>query len=83
LKRIIAIVAALSILLFFSIATATHKEDIKQASVKDIEQVYDIGTTLAVQIKEYAVANNIKSVDELNVKYVGEVRKKELKKKFK
>jgi DNA uptake protein ComE-like DNA-binding protein len=77
---VIIIVAILFSTFIFSI---TRKKDIKEASISEIEQVYDIGSVLAVQIKEYAINNNIKSVDDLNIKYVGEVRKKELKKKFK
>lgn len=77
---VIIIIAILFSTFIFSI---TRKKDIKQATIKEIEAVEDIGTVLAVRIKDYAISNNINSVDELDVKYVGEVRKKELKKKYK
>lgn len=61
----------------------TQKQDIRTASIKEIEVVYDIGPALAAQIKNYAVTNNIESVDQLDIEQIGSVRMKALKKKFK
>jgi DNA uptake protein ComE-like DNA-binding protein len=82
-KRIILIAGLFVILTFTVIYMATDKQDIRYATLQEIEQVYDIGPILAKEIQDYAIKNDVKSVKDLDVKYVGEIRINHLRKKFK
>jgi hypothetical protein len=83
-KNLIFIVLIVIAIVFSTfVFIETRRKDIRQASIQEIESIDKIGSILAPQIKDYAVKNNINTVDDLHVKNVGEKRKAELKKKYK
>ena len=82
----IYIVAFLIIILTtFNLLYSTHKENIYNATINDLDNVSEIGEILSNRIYLYVQTNDIQSVDELEgqIDNVGEVRLKELKKIYK
>jgi len=82
----IYIVAFLIIILTtFNLLCSTHKENIYNATINDLDNVSEIGEILSNRIYLYVQTNDIQSVDELEgqIDNVGEVRLKELKKIYK
>lgn len=82
----IYIIMIIMAIIFSTIVFAkTRKDNIHNASKTELESVQDIGEILSDQIYTYVQSNDIQSVDELkgHIKYLGEVRIKELKKIYK
>lgn len=79
------LIITLSIAFSTCVYTMTRKIDIDKATIKQIEEVHDIGPVIAHDIYFYIQSHEIKSVKQLKneIPYLGEKRLKELNKKFK
>lgn len=84
-SKIFIILIIIAIIFSTVVFAYTRKENIQNASISDLESVHEVGEMLSNQIYVYVQTNDIERVDELkgHIKYLGEVRLKELKKKYK
>lgn len=64
----------------FSAFTYDPKPDIRQSNITEIEQIEGIGDKTAIKVKDYCVANNIKSVKDLRAGQIDRVGEKTLEK---
>lgn len=73
------------ILTTFNLLLLTHKDNIHNATITDLNNVTEIGEVLSNRIYLYVQTNGIQSVDDLKgqIDNVGEVRIKELKRIYK
>ena len=84
--KITIITLILTLIITLSLLTCCNrKQDINKATIQQLDTVEDIGEVLSKEIYVYVQANNIATVSELDgkIKYLGDTRLKELKKKYK
>lgn len=83
--KIFAAVFLVGALIVGTFLYSTKKENIYNATVIELDSVQEIGKVLSKQIYVYVKNNGVERVDDLegHIKYLGEVRLKELKKIYK
>lgn len=83
--KIFVAVFLIGTLIISTFLYCTKKENIHDATIVELDNVREIGEVLSDRIYVYVKANGTEDVDELkgHIKYLGEVRLKELKKIYK
>ena len=84
-KRLLIAFILFWLILFSLPFVLTRKPNINTATMQQLDTVEDIGEGLSKEIYIYVQTNNIATVSELDgkIKYLGDTRLKELKKKYK
>ena len=83
MKKNIIILLIFSILLAFIIGTAFYQPSIHDATIEELQEINGIGEKLSQDIYMYLKVNKGATIEDLDdIKYIGEITIKKIKRKY-